>query len=224
MRLCWRRHLLFVIRIAIVLTFSCTTFLSAAQTAVLDGTGNQLVHIELLVPRANSKATVFVFEDLECPSCARADAYIHEAVKLYRVPVITYDYPLPNHPWAFSAAVIARYIQDQSDSNGTDAYRHDLFSIQWEIDSREDLYDFSRKWFASHKLKFPDSFDPSGSIAARIRTDINLGNRIGIVRTPTVIVVTANGWTQVVNVSKLGEVLNKALPEGTSGKKNSSHP
>src|SRR5271157_4724980 len=64
----------------------------------------------VLRPPKGSKVALLVFEDLQCPDCARAAPLLHEAAKKYNVPLVQYDFPLPMHNWSFEAAVNARYF------------------------------------------------------------------------------------------------------------------
>lgn len=66
-------------------------------------------------PRA--RVRVVIFEDLECPDCA----HWHGVMKKQFFPVYRSrvrfefrDFPLPQHAWAFNAAVVARYFATRS--------------------------------------------------------------------------------------------------------------
>jgi protein-disulfide isomerase len=67
---------------------------------------------------ANAPATVVVYDDFECPFCARMYvSLINEAMNQYRgrVKVVMKDFPLVEaHPWAMRAAVDAHCLADQS--------------------------------------------------------------------------------------------------------------
>src|SRR5580704_10433231 len=66
----------------------------------------------ILRPSAGSKVALIVFEDLGCPSCAKAHPFEIEAVKQTHVALLRYDFPIESHVWTFEGAVCARYIQD----------------------------------------------------------------------------------------------------------------
>ena len=53
---------------------------------------------EVLRPPKGAKVAIVVFEDLECPDCARAAPLVLEAAKTYKIPVVRYDFPLPHAP------------------------------------------------------------------------------------------------------------------------------
>jgi len=60
---------------------------------------------------------IVVFDDLECPFCARSNEHIFPAVPdRYRdqVRIVYRDFPLDQHPWAMRAAVDANCVAAQS--------------------------------------------------------------------------------------------------------------
>ena len=65
-----------------------------------------------LKPPPGAKVAVVMFEDLECPDCARAYPVVRDAAKAHNVPVVLHDFPLPVHNWSFDAAIYARYSSD----------------------------------------------------------------------------------------------------------------
>src|SRR5512142_339420 len=81
---------------------------------------------EILRPPKGAKVALVVFEDLECPDCARAAPLVQEAAKTYKIPVVIYDFPLPQHLWAFDAAVLARFFGSKSPALGTE-FREYIF-------------------------------------------------------------------------------------------------
>src|SRR3954469_22497772 len=68
----------------------------------------------VLRPPAGSKGALVEFADLQCPDCARAASLLEEASKAYKIPIVVYDFPLPQHSWSLEAAVIAHYIRTKS--------------------------------------------------------------------------------------------------------------
>src|SRR5258708_37274548 len=82
-----------------------------------------------LRPPPGAKVALVEFEDLECPDCARAAPLLEEAARTYHIPLVRHDYPLPQHPWAFDAAVLARWFDAQSKQLGVD-FRLYLFQNQ----------------------------------------------------------------------------------------------
>ncbi len=80
------------------------------------------VDTSMLKAPKGSKVAIIVFEDLECPQCAKAAPMLHEASKKYNIPLVQYDFPLRQHPWSYEAAVNARYFDSKSLKLG-DEYR-----------------------------------------------------------------------------------------------------
>src|SRR5215472_17283875 len=67
-----------------------------------------------LKPPPGARAAIVMFEDLECPDCARAYPVVWEAAKKHNIPVVLHDFPLQQHPWSFDAAAFARYFDTKS--------------------------------------------------------------------------------------------------------------
>ena len=47
----------------------------------------------LLKPPPGAKVAIVMFEDLECPECARAYPMVWEAANAHKVPVVLHDFP-----------------------------------------------------------------------------------------------------------------------------------
>ena len=57
---------------------------------------------------ANAPVTIVVFDDLECPFCAKMHQAMFPAVLDHykdQVHIVYRDFPLPGHPWAMRAAI-----------------------------------------------------------------------------------------------------------------------
>ena len=52
--------------------------------------------------------------------------------------------------------------------------------------------------------------DPTGQLAREVDADRNLGDKLGLHETPTIVVVTPKGWIQVRDVSGLYQAIDKA--------------
>ena len=181
--------------LACVIVFICAV---TAQGQFL-GTGPRdgFHDTSILRPPAGSKVAIIVFEDLECPACARAHPYEVEAAKETHVPLLRHDFPLPQHTWAFQGAVLARYIQDKISPQLAEQYRSDVFAAQDAIANKDDLYQFTSGWLQKHGKKMPSAVDPDGALAKEVNADVDLGKRLNIAYTPTVVVVTANAYQVV---------------------------
>jgi len=156
-----------------------------------------------------------VFEDLECPDCARAAPLVAEASRTYKIPVVIHDFPLPKHPWAFDAAVLARYFDSQSKKIGSE-FREQVFQHQTEI-TPENLHAFADKFATEHKVDLPFVIDPQGKFAAEVKADRDLGTRIGINHTPTIYVVSnktqGKPFVEVVDRSQLFQLIEDMKQE-----------
>src|SRR3954462_13236808 len=82
-----------------------------------------------LKPPAGAKVAIVVFEDLQCPDCARAFPLVKDVSKAEKVPVVHHDFPLPIHTWSFQAAIIGRYFDTKSKEVG-DQWREFCFANQ----------------------------------------------------------------------------------------------
>ena len=188
---------------------------SSAQKVVGPGGGHfrdttPLQQAEAQLP-AGHKVAIYDFEDLECPACARAFPITHAAVDHYKIPLIRHDFPLQMHIWSRDAAITARYLQDKVSPVVAEEFRHDVFAAQQQIASKDDLNNFTQHWFQTHGLQMPFVMDPHGLFAAEVQEDENLGQRIGLTETPTIFVLSPQGWTQVTDVTQLYTTIDNAL-------------
>jgi protein-disulfide isomerase len=169
-----------------------------------------------LRPPAGSRVAIVEFEDLECPDCARANPLLKEATGKYKIPWVRHDFPLPFHAWSFNAAVNARWFDLKSKALG-DEYRDAVFANQPSITSLEVLHDFTDKFAQSKGMAMPFAVDPQGKLAAAVKADYALGQRIGIEHTPTIWVVTASSkgapFVEVLDRTKLYQMIDQALAE-----------
>lgn len=166
-----------------------------------------------------SKVAIIVFEDLECPQCAKAAPLLHEASKKYNIPLVQHDFPLRQHPWSYDAALNARYFDTISLKLGDD-YRLWVFANQNYI-TKVSLRGMTEKWAEDHKVTLPFVVDPQGSLAAKIEADRSLGMRIPLDHTPTIYIVNESGHgasvTEVSDLSQLYQTLDSVVKEaGTS--------
>lgn len=174
----------------------------------------------ILRPPVGSKVAIIVFEDLGCPACARAHPIERQVAEQYHVPLVRYDFPLAQHIWTFDGAVYARYLQDKVSPKLADQYRSDVFVAQMSISSKDDLRQFTEHWMQQHGQKMPFVVDPDGALAAKVQADYNLGKRLNVEYTPTLVVVTRNNY-QVVggtaegpnDPTKLGAVVEGAIAQ-----------
>jgi protein-disulfide isomerase len=188
---------------------------TAAQAQFLPPSpGTQVHDATALKPPAGARVAIVEFADYECPDCARANPLLKEAAAKYKIPLVRYDFPLPMHSWSFTAAVNARWFDAKSKALG-DEYRDQVFANQISIFSPAILAQFTQKFAASHHVALPFAVDPQGKLAAAVKADYALGQRIGIEHTPTIWVVTANSkgapFVEVVDRSKLFQLIDQAI-------------
>jgi protein-disulfide isomerase len=172
-----------------------------------------------LRPPAGARVAIVEFEDMECPDCARANPVLRQAAATYKIPWMRHDFPLPFHAWSFNAAVNARWFDLKGKALG-DEYRDAVFANQTSITSPDILRDFTTKFAQSKSIALPFAIDPQGKLAAEVKGDYALGQRIGVEHTPTIWVVTANSkgapFVEVVDRSKLYQLIDAAIADTRS--------
>jgi protein-disulfide isomerase len=163
-----------------------------------------------LKPPPGAKVAIVEYEDLECPACARAFPIVHEAAAHYHIPLLRYDFPLKMHVWSHDAAIIARYIQDKISPSGADEYRREVFASQSRIASKDDLQQFTAKFFADNHKQLPFVVDPTGQFAREVDAEEAMGEKANLKHTPTIVVVTAHHWIEVLDVMQLYAAIDQA--------------
>lgn len=169
----------------------------------------------ILKPPKGAAVAIVIFEDLECPDCARAAPLVEEAARTYKIPVVRHDFPLPMHPWAWDAAILARYFDTHSKVLGND-FRDTVFRHQLEI-TKDTLRLFAEKYAASHKIDLPFVVDPEGKLAALVNADRDLGKTLELQHTPTLYVVSnkhsGTPFVEVVDRSQLFQLIDTMKKE-----------
>jgi protein-disulfide isomerase len=164
----------------------------------------------VLRPPKGSRVAIVVFEDLQCPDCARAEFILKDAEKETKVPLVRHDFPLPQHDWSFDAHIIARYLDSKSAAVGEE-YRHWVFVNQTSI-NKQNMRGMSERFAEEHKVALPAFVDPNGKLAAKVKADFQLGQQLGVQHTPTIYVVsdTLRGqpFVEVVNRNQLVQMVN----------------
>ena len=190
----------FLIGTIMSLTLFCHSSVMKAQ---FSGTASRddFRDTTILRPPAGSKVALIVFEDLGCPACARAHPFELKAIQETHVPLLRYDFPLEAHVWTFDGAVCARYIQDKISPRLADEFRTDVFASQQMISNKDDLYQFTSAWLKKHGKQMPSVMDPGGLLAKKVSADRDLGKRLNVEFTPTVVVVTRSQYQAVCGTS-----------------------
>ena len=188
--------------------------LTASAQSDAPNAGFPFKDTSMLKPPAGARVAIYEFEDMECPLCAHDFSIVRGAVDHYKIPLVRHDYPLTEiHIWSFDAAVTARYIQDKISPALAETFRRDVFANQRTIASKDDLVNFTRKWFQSHGQNLPFVMDASGNCRAEVKSDRALGDRVGVHATPCIFVVTQSKWVHVADISQLYQTIDLALAQ-----------
>jgi len=169
----------------------------------------------ILRPPKGASVAIVIFEDLECPDCARAAPLVEEAARTYKIPVVRHDFPLQMHPWAYDAAVLARFFDTHSKAVGNE-FRDTVFKHQLEI-TKDRLRSFAEKFAAAHKIDLPFVVDSDGKLVALIEADRQRGLQLGLQHTPTLYVVSnkrsGTPFVEVVDRSQLFQLIDTMKKE-----------
>jgi protein-disulfide isomerase len=173
-----------------------------------------------LKPPPGASVAIVVFEDMECPDCARAFPVLQEAGKKHKIPVVLRDFPLSMHPWSFDAAVFARYFDSKSEKLGVD-FRGYIYQNQPQI-TKQNLRQYADKFANDNKSPLPFAVDPEGKLKDKIIADRDLGTQIGLQHTPTIFVVGNGGAAtpavEVEDRTKLDQIIEDMLAKTTPAK------
>lgn len=148
--------------------------------------------------------------------CGQSNPILKQAAETYHIPWIRYDFPLRMHVWSFDAAVDARWFDTKSKELGN-AFRDAVFANQPSIATKADLRVFAEKFAQQHGIGFPFVVDPQGKLAAEVKADYTLGQRVGIEHTPTIWVVTnktsGTPYVEVVDINHLYQIIDQAMAD-----------
>lgn len=214
MRSVFRNLLLSPLALAVAAPFAFQVH--AQATRVLDASA--------LHPPAGASVAIVEWSDLECPACARDNPALQQAAAQYKIPWVRHDYIIPAHPWSPVAAVNARFFDTKGNGLG-DAYRNAVFANQSSIYNVNVLAEFTNKFAQSHGIQMPFSVDPQGKLAAEVKADTQLGQRTGVMHTPTVFVVTAHSkGAPYIEVQNIGTDLFKTIDQALADTKQAAMP
>jgi protein-disulfide isomerase len=172
----------------------------------------------ILRPPAGHKVALVEFADLECPDCSRAAPLLEEAHKTYHIPVVVYDFPLPQHAWAFDGSVYAHYFRSKSTPKEDleTKFRLYIYANQSAI-TPQNLREYVDKFAQENNVVVPFIVDPQGKLAAQVRAAKDKGIAVNVMHTPTIYVVTAktsgSPFVEVVNRNDLFSMIDQALEE-----------
>jgi protein-disulfide isomerase len=191
---------------ALLVAFS----VASAQTSVPPNQVDHFTDTSMLKPPAGDKIALIEWEDLECPACAHAFPFVHQAINHYHIPYVRYDFLIPGHIWSHQAAIYARYMQDKISPDFAEDYRRQVFASQYRIATQDDLVNFTKQYMSSHGKQLPFVVDPTGQFEREVQADNELGKKLGLQFTPTIVVVTPHHWIQVKDVSDLYSAIDQA--------------
>jgi protein-disulfide isomerase len=168
-----------------------------------------------LRPPKGYKVAIVVFEDMQCPDCARAEPLLKDAEKTYKIPLVRHDFSLPQHNWSFDAHVMARYFDSKSKALGEE-FRHFIFMNQNSI-TKDNLRGTAEKFAEEHKTTLPFVVDPTGKFAEEVRADFGLGQKVGVQHTPTIYIVSnsqrGQPFVEVVDRSQMFQMIDQIIKE-----------
>lgn len=203
--------------------FAPALLLSLAPLTVLAQTSvppNQLTNFKdtsSFKPPAGVKVAVIEYEDLECPACAHAFPTVHAAINHYHIPLEEFDFQIPSHMWSHDAAIFAHYLKAKVSPEIAEDFRRQTFASQYRIASKDDLHNWEQQFMKEHGKQMPFVVDPTGQYDREINASTAQGQKLGIMETPTIIVVTPNHWIQVKDVNEMYAAIDQAQQEAGRG-------
>ena len=187
-----------------VLLAACLLWFCAPVFAAADGS-------QVPLPDGVDLAIV-VFEDLQCPDCARAHPELLKASEALNVPLVIHDFPITRHVWAFPAAILARWFTAQSPALGVE-FRRFIFEHQRDL-RPDNLRQYGEQFAARHRLTLPADVDPDGRLQALVQADFDLGMMIKLEYVPLIFVTRRDGAAsravEVTDLARLGETVEQA--------------
>jgi protein-disulfide isomerase len=178
---------------------------AAAQALLAQNTPTKVLDASALKPPPGAHIAIVEFDDLECPACAHANPILKAAAAQYKILWIRHDFLIPGHIWSSNAAVNARWFDTKSKALG-DEYRDEVFANQTYIYNTGVLQQFTEKFAQTHGVALPFAIDPTGKLAAEVQADTQVGKNTGVMRTPTIFIVTAgtkgNSYLEVLDPDK----------------------
>lgn len=205
-----RRYALLLVRSLSVLSLAAFAVLAAAQTSIPPNQARPFRDPALLQPPPGAKVAIIEYEDLECPFCAHAFPIVHAAAQKFHVPIEEYDLQIPSHTWSHQAAIFAHYLYAKISPQFSQEFRRELFATQSRIASPTDLLEFEQRFMQQHGKKMPAVVDPTGRFDREVKASTAQGIHLGVIETPTILVVTPHHWIEVRDVDKINEALEQA--------------
>ncbi len=197
------------------LLFSLAPLALSAQTSVPPNQVTAFKDTSLLKPPAGAKVAIIEYEDLECPACAHAFPIVHAAVNHYHIPLEEHDFQIPNHIWSHEAAIFAHYLKAKVSPELAEEYRREVFASQFRIASKDDLRNFTQQFMTKAGKQMPFVADPTGEYDREVNGSTAQGIKLGVMQTPTIVVVTQDHWIDVKDVSNIYAAIDQAEAEAS---------
>lgn len=172
--------------LVMVIIFGLSKMASPSATLTVDQ--NQLLEGAKLVKESGeTKVTVVVFSDMECPACKRADELISDLKSLDGVKFVFRHYPLNIHK---NAPITARAVESARLMGKGFEMMDILFTKQNEWSTapkvEDKLIEYAKVLGLDDKI-FMEKLN-SAEVVAAVQADINLGNSLRLSGTPTIYV------------------------------------
>jgi protein-disulfide isomerase len=165
--------------------------------------------------------TIVEFADFECGYCKQMNELLEKQflpVENNKVRIIYRYFPLPQHPWARSAAQMAACVQMQRKSsfwelNDFFYANQDTFSI---YSLRPQVEAFLQKQTKVNLKSFGACVD-QGAASAQVESDVQMAGMLGVHATPTLFVngIPLHG---VHELQQLQDAVNAVLKEQAAAK------
>ena len=172
-------------------------------------------------PPAGSHLAIVEFEDLQCPRCAAVTGTVQEAARVYKIPLVRYDFPLAIHNWSKQASIIGKYFDHVSAQPGAkdktlgDEFRKYIFENQPAI-TPDGLRAYAETFAKSKGLTLPANVDPKGEFEKEVNLSYACGVENRIQHTPTIYVVKDDGSApvEITDVdNKLYSTIDSMMPK-----------
>lgn len=194
-----------------------------AQTSVPPNQVSNFKDTSSFKPPAGVKVAVIEYEDLECPACAHAFPSVHAAINHYHIPIEEFDFQIPSHMWSHDAAIFAHYLKAKVSPELAEEFRRETFASQYRIASKDDLHNWEEQFMKAHGKQMPFVVDPTGQYDREVNASTAEGQKIGIMETPTIVVVTPTRWIQVKDPQDMYAAIDQAEQDANRTTASSAH-
>jgi len=199
------------------LMFSLVPLAVSAQTSLPPNQLTNFKDTSSFKPPAGAKVAVIEYEDLECPSCAKAFPIVHAAVSHYHIPIEEHDFQIPFHHWSHDAAIFAHYLKAKVSPELAEEFRRETFAMQYRIASIDDLHNWEQQFMKQNGKQMPFVVDPTGQFGREVDASTAFGEKIGVNYTPTIIVVSPSHWIEVKDPQEMYAAIDQAEAEANRG-------